>query len=232
MDKYSEMIWQRGPVVEIMPEARKRFRETVETNPVAAHVALASVHHSLVKRYMVTRQQKLLVAWHGWRALFHARTADRLGLKNFHQADVVSSVLLRGFASDRRRALEIIKQALYSSAPSESAEMDPHTRALMLCNLGEMEYRTGTPKRAYERYAEARNLISSIEAEDSSDREQQLVRVLAKVGFFYYEHGSKPERYWATKLVGRAINLADSVAKDQAEKIRAEAHRCGYRLES
>ncbi|MBI1974296.1 MAG: hypothetical protein HYS51_00320 [Candidatus Zambryskibacteria bacterium] len=49
----SEMIWQRGSAWQVMHEARKRFLDEIARGQILApYVALASVHYSLVKRYM------------------------------------------------------------------------------------------------------------------------------------------------------------------------------------
>ncbi len=227
MDEHREMIWQRGDAREIMKEARKRFRNPIVIS-VGKYTALASVHYSLVKRY--TGLQWSIALWHLWWALKHARTAFVLGITSYDQADVVSRILSRGFSRDRRRAKEILEQVLKYVPASESAEMVPHTRALMLCTLGKIKYDLGDTDAGWRHFSEARELLPAIRDEESPDREQQLVRVMVAVGFFFWEHGGGPIKSDGSHLIWMALNLACRVSKDQEMKIRARARKVDYSL--
>ncbi|MBX4206558.1 hypothetical protein KW784_02110 [Candidatus Parcubacteria bacterium] len=91
----------------------------------------------------------------------------------------------------------------------------------MLCTLRDIEQSVGHEKHANELNKEARQLLDLIE----DDR--QKVRVMSDVGFFEYDH--QLEKYWARGLILGALELADRVSPDQAEKIRAEwDRRCGF----
>ena len=91
----------------------------------------------------------------------------------------------------------------------------------MLIRLAELETHDdlGDPRNRIE---EAEMLIPSIKKEDSEDREQQLVRILFKIGVFYLERHSGIASFTrATDYLDEALSLADRVSKDQAAKIRA-----------
>ncbi len=235
MNAYSEKIWRRGSAVEIMREGRERFRESVALSPIAAHVALASVHYSLIKRYMNSWWQKPLAFWHLWRAAWNINTAFRFadgGINAFgiDQIDVATRVLAKTpswLGGDRVCASSLLNSALFLNSPAGD-RMKPHTRALMLITLGDIEWEAGGQEQAWAHYTAARRLLSAIEEEDVPDRERQLIRVLAAIGLFYYDHSPLSERYWARKLVTRAIDLAHQVSKDQERKIIAEWHKRGF----
>jgi uncharacterized protein HemY len=98
----------------------------------------------------------------------------------------------------------------------------------MLITLGEIEQRAGNWQSSRKRIEEAENLVQLIRKESSNDREQQLVRVLFKIGAFYREHfGGPTEFIRAQKYIEAALNLADKVSTDQAVKIRTWRGKLG-----
>lgn len=237
MDTLSETIWQRGSTVEIMREARGRFRANSKKDLPGAYVSLASVHYSLVKRY-ATWWKSPFALWHLWRAAWNIDVAFEVGGRNGDmtkfspdQVDVISTILAKvpsWLGGDRVCATSLLNSALYLNHPWGSREMKPHTRALMLITLGEIEWQVGSKEQARKHYDEARYLAPVIEVEVSADRERQLVRVLSAVGFFYYDHGGQQYRYQAKTLLEQALDLARSVSKDQEEKIIAEWRKRGF----
>ena len=216
METHSESIWRKSlSGWKTMRNARRRFREVREKDPAAAHVALASDHYSLIKRYMAW-WKKPLAAWHMWRATTHDMEALCLGLKNSEQTDVVSRHLARApgwLGGNRVVALSLLFDKLYA-APDPEAK--PHTRPLMLCTLGDIFLEVGEIQRATDAYMEARTLVPTI----TDDR--QCVRVMSEVGFFFWQYGDELEKRAAYDLVGHAIGLANRVSKDQAEKVRVK----------
>ena len=140
--------------------------------------------------------------------------------------DVIATILAkapRWLGGDRACAMSLLDSALYLSPDKDT--MKPHTRALMLITLGEIEWHVGDKDGARRHYTEARKLVASIEAEDSADRERQLVRVLSAVGLFFYDRSGLQGQHESVKMIRRALGLADTVSKDQAEKIRFECSR-------
>lgn len=231
MDAHTEMIWQRGSARQIMREAHKRFQDTLEDSPEAARVALASAHYSVAKRYLRFWWQRPLAAWHMLQAASHAEIVCELrdlGWFKFtaDQVDVIATILSKvpsWLGGNSERARRYLEDALWRH--DDEYPMKPHTRALMLITLGGIESRRVGVSQAKEYYERARKLIPEIETEDSPDRERQLVRVMAGVAFFEYDH--ELEKYFARKMIGRARDLAEKVSPDQAEKIRAECLRRG-----
>lgn len=232
MDKYSEMIWQCGSAREIMQEARKRFRVDSRRNLLNAHVAFASVHYSLVKRYMAW-WKKPVAAWHMWRASEHAHAAynaagaDTFAAMTIDQIDVVTRIWSKSIS---RWPLQLAAEGIVFALAyhPERDGMKPHTRALMLITLGEIEYGSGNLEDSRRRIREAENLIRLVMKESSEDREQQLVRVLFGIGAFYREHHSgKTEFLWSQDYIEQALDLADRVSTDQAAKIRAWRGKLG-----
>ncbi len=229
MDSW-ESIWQRGSARQIMRDARVRFEHASLDDLSDAYVSLASVHYSLVKRYLVWWKKPLAV-WHMWRALQNVRSAYAQGsVKGFSptQFDIAARIITKApnwLGGNAAVAVSMLNTALFLT-DWQPGEMKPHTRALMFITLGEIEGRGGATRQAELRYAEARKLIPAIEIEDSEDREKQLVRVMTSIGLFYYDHILE-DKYWSKKLLGRALNLAIQVSKDQEEKIRAELWKRG-----
>lgn len=229
MDSHAEKIWQRGSARQIMEEARRRFRMDKWQDLTGAHVALASAHYSLVKRYLGSWWQRPLAAWHMWRAVLHAKKAHvlsgrtREGMLKANLADVVTriyTVAPSWLGGDPRTAERLLEFTLDSRYP-EADFMKPHARALMLITLGDLKWRQGSTV-AWEHYDKARELIPAIEAEDSPDREKQLVRVMSAVGFFYYDHGHEELREEGEELINEAANLAGRHSADQFLKIGSE----------
>jgi hypothetical protein len=231
MDQHSERIWQRGNARQIMREARQRFRTESRENLPAAHVAFASVHYSLIKQYV--KSFRLLAAWHAWRAAYHVNVASTILQDNpafFHndQIDIMSTIWLRvpeWLGGDRASAEKFLKYAL---GPNNDREMKPHTRAFLNIRQGEILLQRGDVEGAWDYYCEARHLIYQINDEDLPDREQQLVRVLRHVGFFYYDQGSQGT---GVDLLKWGKDLAARVAQDQYPEIVAGAEKRGIDLE-
>ena len=105
--------------------------------------------------------------------------------------------------------------------------MKPHTRALLLISLGDVEWRFGTWERAMNCFADAENLLPEIEKEESNDRDQQLVRVKKSIAFFLHDHGSDLEKIRAKRMLEEAFKLAELVSKDQQKAIVAELCKRG-----
>lgn len=233
MDSLGEKIWKRGSAREIMREAQRRFNDVVRKDPVAAHVALASVHYSLVKRYMEAWWQKPLAVWHLRRAVRHAEFAGNrarlFSWMTIDQIDVVTTIWRKApfwLGGDMRLARRGVQSAL-SSFHTGANSVKPHTRALLLISRGEIERLAGDMVAAQEDYDAAFALVPAIEGEDSPDREYQLVRVLSAVGFFEYDHGSDSGKYWAKKKITCALDLAHRTSRDQEEKILTECRKRG-----
>jgi len=229
MATLSEMIWQRGSARKIMRETRKWFRTNAIEDLPSAYIALASAHYSLVKRYVNRWWKKPLAVWHVWRAAWNVNIAlavaggntSRFGVD---QIDVITTILAKApswLGGDCVCALSLLNSALYLNVPAGDT-MKPHTRALMLITLGDLEWNVGNSELARRHYDEARKLISAIEIEGSPDRELQLIRVLKKVGFFYFDDSYESDRYFGEKLLTRALELAREFSKDQTEEILAE----------
>lgn len=234
MNKHSDAIWQREDARKIMREARKRFRNERRENPVAAHVALASDHYSLIKRHTNAWWRKPLALWHAWCAAWNANRADDIvgdpTTLTLDQIDVITTIWAKvpeWLDGKPLRARQLLEFALDHHRERES--MKPHTRALMLTTLGDIKYRLGEVDAAWRFYHETESLMPVIETEDSEDRERQLVRVLTTVGFFYYDHAGGNLRLDGLTFVRRALILARRVSTDQEEKIRVECRKRGLR---
>lgn len=233
MNRLSELIWQRGSAREIMQEVRMGFRARFDANPSAAHVEVASVHYSLAKRYM-SWWQLPLVLWHLRQAVanvVNAMVLDDNPLERLtpEQIDVVTTIFAkvpRWLGGDRVLATSMIMDVLYIDTLAH--QMKPHTRALMLITLAELEWALGDMRNTKNHYDEARRLIPIIQTEDSDDRDYQLIRVLRKIGFFYYEYGDVKVQSEGHQMISQARCLANDLSKDQMGKIEADAVRCGY----
>ena len=237
MDTRSEGIWQRGSAMVIMQEARKHFHNTVDRSPIEAHVTLASDHYSLVKRYMVWWQLPLGL-WHLWYAARNVNVAFDIATGRFvffsvNEIDVVATIWRKApwwVGGNRNSAESAIVFAL-GPQHREAASMKPHTRALLLISLGEIQWQMEIRHEAWVSYAQALQLVPAIKEEDSLDREKQLVRVLSAVGFFYYEHGDVYMGDEGVYLLQQALNIARRVSKDQTEKILAWCRKRGLQIE-
>lgn len=181
----------------------------------SAHVALASTHYSLVKRYKRADPRAI---WHAWRAVEHARSTYKIWFSNYDQMDVVSTILskvprfLRGHAGLAYRVVEL---ALVNAKPEGWEPMKPHTRAFLLIRRAEIETKLGKQAFMVEiYYDQARKLIPDI------TDERQKCRILSAVGFFQFDSFGA-NRGW--ELIAAAIGIAHRVSKDQYEKILAEA---------
>lgn len=225
------MIWQRGSAREIMREARLRYRESWEKDPAGAHVALASTHYSLVKRYVESWWQWPLGLWHLRGAVFHANQATNSGvLSTFEQVDVCSTILSKSLSRrDREKAEVLVVKALVSlPLHAVSVGVKSHTHALLWCTLGEVRLKNGDMVSASTAFSRALGLVKSIEEEISEDREEQLSRVLAKIGFFVYDHVDRGTGvYYLKRAYGAAWNRG---ATDQVEKVKAGCRKRGIQL--
>lgn len=237
MDIHSERIWQRGSAMVIMREARKCFRDMVDRSPIVAHVTLASDHYSIVKRYMKWWQLPLGL-WHLWCAARNVNVAfniatGRFGFFSTNQIDVMATIWRKvpWWAGGNRNYAESAIVFALGPQHREAASMKPHTRALLLISLGEIQWQGGQKWDARGNYSRALKLVPEIMRESSDDREQQAVRVLSAVGFFHYYYGST--LYWEDGgvLLRQALNLARRVSKDQEEKILAECRKRGLQIE-
>src|SRR3989344_4429412 len=213
MDTHSEQIWQRGSASEIMQEARKRFHEMASKGSVAAHVALASVHYSLVKRYMVWWRRPIAV-WHMWRAVCHSNKAGEearfFRYMTLDQIDVVTTIW-RGaspwLGGGVRKAKKGVTFALGPDHP-EARAIKPHTRALLLISLGEIEWQSGAKDDSRGRYFLASSLVPAVLQEEFDDRERQAARILSAVGFFYLDNGGAVTCISGRQMISEALDLA------------------------
>lgn len=229
MDQQKKRIWGRGNALLIIWEARWDFLKALAARRVTAgsYTSFSVAHYSLVKRYV--RWFQPLAAWHLRWATFLDGKAIMLGLENAEQADIVSRHLAqaskwKGMGGDLPVALAILYTWLYHKAGSEAKQ--PHTRPNMLITLRNIEWSQGREHYASDLNDAAWRLIDSI-VDDC-----QRVRVMGDVGFWEYDH--KMEKSVATKMIWRAIELAEKVlpdgrqvSKDQAQKLRAEWVRRG-----
>lgn len=220
-----------------MRGARGRFHDMVGKHPAAAHVALASAHYSLVKRYLSKWWQKPLTVWHMLRAVRHANHAYDLARDFNHLSiesiDVVTTIWRRApvwLGGDINKAQEGVRDGLSPYHPGSDA-IKPHTRALLYITLAEIQWQMGNELEARGNYDQASNLISAIETENCPDREQQMVRVLSAIGFFKLDHGRESwERWSGGGNLRYALQLASRVSKDQEQKILAECRKRNLQL--
>ncbi|MBX4189043.1 hypothetical protein KW785_00425 [Candidatus Parcubacteria bacterium] len=256
-DPHREAIWQREDARQIMNEARRQFeaqahettlvgRATAWSYPASAHVALASTHYSLVKRYMSPKWKVPLAVWHTRRAVVHAKAAISMGGLNFDQVDVVTKILSKApswLGGDRKAAQDLLLGAIgYVPVAEPQDEMLAHTRALLLITLGEIEEKMGATKlNVAKRYLEAmfqRKLVFG--ESDKLMAMRQWVRIAAACGFWFYDHRAELEveneaaggsrllvSGFIVALLPEAYALAEELAEDQAEKIRAECQKRG-----
>lgn len=237
MDTHSEAIWQQRSAREIMKEARRRFRVCEDDSEFAGsaqnHVGLASVHWSLVKRYNGWKMP--LAVWHILRATAHARTALKRGGLDFNQVDVVTSILgkaPRWLGGDPRGARTLICETLaYVPVAEPQDEMLPHTRALLHVSLANIENRMGKINSAMWNTERALQLRNAIEREEPRRHaQQQLCRVLAACGFFYWDLGGHSNEDRGRALLQDAAWHAKTVSRDQFHKIRRECKKRGIKL--
>jgi hypothetical protein len=244
-DHHVEAQWNRENAREIMREAHGRFEESVEfvpdefaqpQKPASAHVALASAHYSLVKRY---RKPWLLpiAAWHLWWAAVHARKAERIGLVNFDQVDVVSTILFQApwwLGGSFGKAYRLVDIALTCVKPAGWPEMIPHTRALLEISCGKMDLAVGrrvganTLDRAERHIREAISLRGEILNEpDQLMAQRQWCRVASAAGLFLWDNFSGEIGLEGLELVAEAAELAREVSSDQFVKIMQECSKRG-----
>ena len=231
MTQLSEKIWQRDSAREIMREARKNFRIARGQKGAVAYTSLASAHYSLAGRYKEHFWQYPMAAWHMFAAASHAIYAaniiEQVTIRySSNEADVISRILARvpaWLGGDKLHA----KRILYHFLDTPTADILPHTKALMFITLGEIEWKQGSKTAARDSYRQAKSLVTEIEREDSEDRKKQLVRVVSAIGFFEYDHGPTLGRYFAKKVIKRTLDLARQVSKDQERKILAECRKRG-----
>lgn len=206
MDAHAQAIWSGSKSrKKILEEARFRFRRDVKTSPVAAHVSMASVRYSLVKRswpwmpHLALFDMRRAVV-HSNRGLGNARYLDSM---TADQLDVVSTVWRRapwwlgGSTALARRAIEAALKPDYF----EVGRMKPHTRALLLISLVDILWREKKHGEAWRRLEEAKQLVPAIKEEDSPDREHQLVRVYKHIGFFERDHTEVDSIAWNLSLM-------------------------------
>ncbi|KKT81207.1 MAG: hypothetical protein UW78_C0014G0012 [Candidatus Azambacteria bacterium GW2011_GWA1_44_9] len=169
MDKRSEIIQGSNSAREIMREARRRFKETLKLNPVAAYVALANTHCLLIRRYM-SWWQWLSALSHMACAMGHAKNASLIAAQTSigltaDETDVVARIFAKSpwwLGGDRAVALSFLYMALYLG---KDPGMKPHTRALMLMTLAEIEVDFGDEDNGWKHYQEAVGLCPEIESE-------------------------------------------------------------------
>jgi hypothetical protein len=235
-DEHKANIWQRGDARKIMEEERKRFKnvwqfdaENEGHRPVSAYVSLASTHYSLVKRYLSPAPiwMRPLAVWHMWRAAVHAKSADKLTLNTPEQIDVVSRILMKAprfLGGNLKRAHKLVTSALdYVPVSEPQDEILPHTRALMLCTLGELEFALGGDfSEASQHMIDALKLADEMMKEsDELQAKRQFIRVQKSVGLFFADNGETAQiRRKGRDYLTDAYWLADETAAvDQREEI-------------
>ena len=153
-----------------MAEARKRFRAGVNQDPPGAYIALASAHYSLIKRYMDWWLRPLAL-WHMWQAVWNVNGAfttfrDVSASFSADEVDVITTILAKTpswLGGDRVCAISLLNSALYLDPNRDT--MKPHTRALMLMTLAEIEVDFGDEDNGWKHYQEAVGLCPEIESE-------------------------------------------------------------------
>lgn len=249
-DQHKDDIWQRGDARKIMREARVRFRRDlqVEKSPGAhlvlleqtpeSHVALASTHYSLVKRYLAPAPiwMRPLAVWHMRRAVVHVKKADRLGFDNYDQVDVAATILTKApwwLGGDINRALYLVEDALFNMEPlDEMPEMLPHTRSFLEIRMAEILMRKGrTPRQVARWYRSAYEREGEINSESDADMAwRQWVRIASDCGFFFYDHGLGSEGQYLIRtalVMSRGKHGFGPSSLDQEKKILAEMHKRG-----
>lgn len=224
MNAHRKAIWDRADAEQIMAEAYSRYSSTMALGQkVEANTGLASVHYSLVKRYLSPAPLwvRIFAVWHMWRAVTHARLADNLGLRNADQVDVVSRIFLMApswIGGDKRRAEKMIEGVL-----RPGGEMKDHTRALLFVSLGEIKFQNGMSyKLAKDYFKQAMLSGAKVRKED----EPQLCRIWFGVGRFFAEHGDNAnDQSFGIETMDGALSLATRVAIDQVDKIKNETRR-------
>ncbi|MBX4200318.1 hypothetical protein KW790_02560 [Candidatus Parcubacteria bacterium] len=247
VNELGEQIWQRGNARKIMKEARVAFKLKKYSDPVGAHVKLASVHYSLVKRYMSPWWKLPLAVWHLRRAVVHAWVAYHLGLNNFDQIDVVSRTFFKApeyLGGDINLAHVIVTDALFRTPLNEPMDEIPyHTRALLLVTQAEIEEEIGELPLVgiASLYMDAIALRPKILKEkDEPMAMRQWIRVATSTGLWFFDHidairGEKnyifddPENVAYDYLI-EAYNLAEPLSTDQALKILTESQKRGIDL--
>jgi hypothetical protein len=248
-DSHREDIWQRGNARKIIKEAKKRFRESERAGDYAgASTAYASTRYSLAKRYLAPAPLWLrpLAVWNMLVAIYHARrVSDGLMPRTFDQVDVVSRILSKApswLGGDKQTAKALIVNVFnYIPVNEPQDEMLPHTRALMLVTLGEIELALGKKLDDYEpfkAYEAAKALKSSILAEsDKQLAERQWCRVIAACGFYWVDLATYLDRVKKGRAdtshlhrtgwldVHEALGIAQRTSADQCAKIVVEMHR-------
>ncbi|MBX4195804.1 hypothetical protein KW796_02530 [Candidatus Parcubacteria bacterium] len=194
MNAYKEAIWNRGDAREIMREARRRFRVLMRDSEFEhtpdPHVALASTHYSLVKRYKKFDPRAI---WHAWRAAKHANAAANLDAVSHYknitpdQADVLSTILTKvpkPLGGSLSRARSIARVALH-----RAEEMLPHTYAFLILRLAEIDLALGFAKGVVlDKYIRAKSLKESVlSEEDKVMAKRQWCRIASAIGLFYID---------------------------------------------
>lgn len=232
MSKLSEMIWQRGSSRQIMKVARAKYREEQRVDDsaradISTRVALASVHYSLVKRYMGLWLPFAL--WHMWRAIVQAEKAYGNGLRKFSvdQIDVITTIWLKApkIFGDRRLLAERALSYALNRHP-DRASTKPHTRALLLLTYADLHQSFGRKALARDHIEEVGEIIKEY---SSLIEIRQFIRILSKIGFFYIDYPRDVDDLYKGKvMVSDALTMAGSgVDKDQEEKIRHEFRKRG-----
>ena len=237
MDAHAESIWNRTKSREkTLTEAYWRFDRDFSRNHMGAHIALASTYYSLVKRNLGLKPGVVLAFWDMRQAVVHVNRAvefaEHLENLSVDELDVVSRIWLKvpwWLGGDIERAEKAILNALDLNH-REAVTMKPHTRANLDISLGEIYFKSHGLSVAEYYHDQARQLIPKIREEESADREQQLVRVLTAVGFFYNDHGDPREQVEAGNFLREAYALAQLVACDQIDKIEKGCRRRGIDL--
>lgn len=225
MDAHKEAIWNRGNAREIMKGARFRFNTAGAgvslDRAVEAHVALASTHYSLVKRYLSPAPIWLrhLAVWHMWRAMVHAKLAFQYNVLDPDQTDVVSTILVKApkwLGGDPHGATRLINKSLLSKK-----EMSPHTKAFLLIRYGDAGMKLGKPSTEVVKYYD-----EALRLEGTITDDRQRCRVLAAIAFFKIDHDPYlSSGISGTVLIREAAELAKKVSRDQYEKILVECKK-------
>jgi hypothetical protein len=224
-----------------MREARRRFgvlkHDAEFENTPYPHVALASDHYALVKRYTAPAPvwKRHLAVWHMRRAVVHAKAAIFVASHPYElsvdQLDVIQTILRKApgwLGGNVKLAKKIIELAL-SPSRLDIEEMQPHTRALLLIGLGECELKMGKPMLdVAKHYDEALRFENDIFSEpDTLMAQRQWVRILFAAGIFYLDNCSNNDlKMKGSYCLKRARALAKQVSQDQLEKIE---HECAKR---
>ena len=221
-----------------MTAARRKAR-ALKTNDdrASAECVLASAHYSRAGTLWARgRMWAPLVAWHFWRARWHAQKVldVTFGLNlSPEQYDVLGTIMLRGPFPNASCALSFFLDGLVRVEENHS-DLKPHTVALLYIGVAQClevlskdvsgdKLSLHNLRQRYEHlirdgFEKAAARIPRIEVEEPDlHGQRQLVRVLKHCGAYFKRIGDAR----GEEFLARAKKLAAEVSSDQLAKIEA-----------